>query len=186
MKFKGVPLIGFCAWSGTGKTTLLTKVIPLLKQQQLRLAIVKHGHHSCQIDQKGKDSYRYREKGADQIVLATRERVALIEERPEPDDEPSLEEALSVVQTEMVDLILVEGFKHEPYPKIELHRSDLNRPLLFPNDPHVIAVATDHSLDIPTTPPPQQLNLNNPHEVADFIMNTIFPHSSNSELLKLA
>lgn len=175
MNFKGVPVIGFCAWSGTGKTTLITQLIPLLKQQGLRLAVLKHAHHQACLDTPSKDTYRYRAQGAEQIVLASRNGIASIQSRI-LDEEPSLEEALAALDTAQLDLILVEGFKYAPYPKIELTRPSLGRPLLFPNDPNVIAVASDQPITH-THAPAQQLDLNQPTDIANFILNKVLSPS---------
>lgn len=172
MHFKGVPVIGFCAWSGTGKTTLITQLIPLLKQHGLRLAVLKHAHHQACLDTPSKDSYRYRSQGAEQIVLASRSGIATIQDRFD-EKEPSLEEALTALDTTQLDLILVEGFKHTPYPKIELTRPSLNRPLLFPTDSHVIAIASDQAIPQNNTTHLPQLDLNQPSEIAHFILNTV-------------
>ncbi len=163
------PVIGFCAFSGTGKTTLLTRLIPLLKANGLRLGLVKHAHHGFDLDQPGKDSYELRKAGADQTVVTSRRRMATITEFPEGRPEPQLAEALTALHAEMLDLVLVEGFKRERFPRIELHRPSLGRPLIYPEDPEVIAIATD----MPMTAAPDalpRLDLNQPQEVARFIM----------------
>lgn len=165
-----IPLLGFAAFSGTGKTTLLLNVLPILKRAGLRVAVIKHAHHTFDMDHPGKDSYRLRQAGADEMLVAGRCRVAWIRECAEPRDEPSLTEALAVLDPQRLDLVLVEGFKHEPVPKIELHRPALGRPLLFPQDPHVVALATDgdplsaDSGDLPLLP------INDPVAVAGFVL----------------
>lgn len=162
-----VPLLGFCAsGSGIGKTTLLTSLIPVLVERGLRLSVIKHAHHTFDIDHPGKDSYRIREAGAVQTMLGSRRRWALMTElRTDNHDDVRLSELLPHMDTTLVDLILVEGFKQESIPKIEIYRPSLNKPLLAAHDPHVIAVATDGPA--PTTLP--QLNLNNPAGIADYI-----------------
>jgi molybdopterin-guanine dinucleotide biosynthesis protein B len=165
------PLLGFCAYSGTGKTTLLAQVIPLLRQQGLRLALLKHAHHAFDLDQPGKDSHTLRKAGADQVMVASSRRVALVRERPARAGEPELGELLPCLDPRGLDLVLVEGFKRAPIPKIELHRPALGRPLIHARDPHVIAVATDAPL-IPARPLPL-LDLNRPAAIARFVLERL-------------
>jgi molybdopterin-guanine dinucleotide biosynthesis protein B len=164
-----IPLLGFCAYSGTGKTTLLAKLIPLLRDRGLRLALVKHAHHSFDIDQPGKDSYKLRQAGADQVLIASRHRVAVIREQKENTREPRLAELLPCLYTRKLDLLIVEGFKHEPIPKIELYRPSLNRPMIHASDPHVIAVASD--APFPLARPLARLDLNEPKEILRFALD---------------
>lgn len=165
-----LPLLGFSAFSGTGKTTLLTRLLPILKAKGLRIGVVKHAHHQFDVDHKGKDSYRLREAGADQMLIASRQRIALIQEFDDHQDEPTLEKVLVSLNPADLDLVLVEGFKRDSFAKIELHRPSLNKPLLFIRDPDIIAIATDASL--PTTPAYLPLlNLNKVDEIATFILN---------------
>jgi molybdopterin-guanine dinucleotide biosynthesis protein B len=169
-----LPILGFCAnGSGIGKTTLLTRLIPELNVRGLRISVIKHAHHSFDIDHPGKDSYRLREAGATQTLIGSRHRWALMTELTRsgasPQDEPSLSELTSLIDSRMTDLILVEGFKHEPFPKIEVHRSAMQRPLLAPDDPNIIAIATDASLE--THLP--QLDLNQPAEIAAFVIDWV-------------
>lgn len=167
-----VPLLGFAAFSGTGKTTLLLQLLPLLKEAGLRVAVVKHAHHSFDVDRPGKDSYRMRSNGADEVLVAGRCRMAWIRECADETREPRLGEALAILDPANLDLVLVEGFKTEAFPKIELHRPALGLPLLFPRDPHVVAVASDGELaadpgDLP------QLPLNEPRQVLSFVLDFI-------------
>jgi len=164
-------LVGFCAFSGTGKTTLLKRLIPLLKAADLRLAVVKHAHHSFDIDHPGKDSFEIRKAGADCTVVMSRKRIALIEELEDPRPEPRLSDALAALGSRHFDLIVVEGFKHERYPKIELHRPVLGHPLLYPNDRDIIAVATDSALQ--PTPPLPRLDINDPGAICAFVLARI-------------
>lgn len=167
------PIVGICAYSGTGKTTLLTQLIPLLKAEGLLLTVIKHGHHSIELDTPGKDSYRFREAGADQVILAASTRTAIMQEC-HTQKEPSLQDTLKFVNTDCADLILVEGFKHEDYPKIEAYRPALNKPLLFPDDHSVIAVATDAALDLAAgTRDIPQLDLNQPKHICRFILDRV-------------
>ena len=164
------PIVGFAAFSGTGKTTLLKRLIPELRGRGLRLALVKHAHHSFEVDIPGKDSYELRKAGAEQVLIASRHRWAWMRDL-EDEREPLLGELLPHLEVRDCDLILVEGFKHEPIPKIELHRPSLGHPLLFPNDPHVIAVATDMPQAIDTRLP--LLALDAPEAIADFIQDRL-------------
>lgn len=164
-----VPLLGFCAYgSGIGKTTLLTSLIPVLTARGLNLSVIKHAHHTFDIDHPGKDSYRIREAGAVQTMLGSRRRWALMTEMSrisERKDDLRLAELLPHMDTSLVDLILVEGFKQEPIPKIEIFRPSLNKPLLASTDPHIIAVATDG----PAQTALPQLDLNDSPAIADFV-----------------
>lgn len=166
LKNAKVPILGFSAYSGTGKTTLLTQLIPLLKAESLRIGLIKHSHHNIQIDQPGKDSFRLREAGASPVMLVSSHRRAIITEFAAI-SEPDLDEQLLAFDQTNLDLVLVEGFKATPFPKIELHRHELYKPLLYPNDPSIIAVASNTKLEIPSTI--VQLDLNQPELIATFI-----------------
>jgi molybdopterin-guanine dinucleotide biosynthesis protein B len=162
------PLLGFCAYaSGTGKTTLLISLIPLLNEAGLRISVIKHTHHPVDIDQPGKDSYRLRKSGAVQMLLSSNERLALMTERTraEKDTEPDLQELLRQMDTSLADLIVVEGFKHAPIPKIEIYRPSLGTPLLAEHDAHIIAIAADG--EVKTKLP--VLDLNNPVNICAFV-----------------
>ena len=141
MLLKSPPLLGFCAYSGTGKTTLLTKLIPVLKGHGLKIGLVKHAHHGFDTDLPGKDSYKLRKAGACEMLVASAKRWALVHESSERTREPVLEELLPHLSLEELDLVLVEGFKHESLPKIELYRPSLGKPYLFPNVSGIIALA---------------------------------------------
>ncbi|VAX05684.1 Molybdopterin-guanine dinucleotide biosynthesis protein MobB [hydrothermal vent metagenome] len=161
------PLLGVVAFSGTGKTTLLKQLIPLLKSQNLKLGLIKHAHHHFDIDIPGKDSYELRKAGADQVLVASQQRWAMILETPEQDGDPELSEMLAHLDQASLDLILVEGFKHVTFPKLELHRPSLGHPLLFPDDADILAVATDAPLNQECTLP--VLDLNQPDAITYFI-----------------
>lgn len=165
-----IPILGFVAASGTGKTTLLTELIPILKQSGLRIGLIKHSHHDFEIDQPGKDSFRLREAGASSVMLVSRYRRAIITEFT-PEKEPRLDEQIKQFDQSELDLILVEGFRAEQFPKIELHRPSLEKPLLYPNDPDIIAIATDAALETPDYL--AQLELNRPEMIAAFIQNHV-------------
>ena len=165
-----VPILGFAAYSGTGKTTLLTKIIPLLKEKNIRLGILKHAHHDFDIDQPGKDSYELRKSGANMMLIASRKRWALMVENETSLPEPSLQTLIGQMDTSSLDLILVEGFKHESIPKIELHRHELNKDYMYPNDNSIIAFATDTPLsNIDSDRDIYQLDINNPSHIVSFI-----------------
>jgi len=168
-----LPIVGFCAYSGTGKTTLLIRLIPLLKSHGLRVGVVKHAHHSFDLDYPGKDSHSLRGAGAEQLLIASRHRIAWIEETPAREGEPGLTELLNALDPEHLDLILVEGFKRESFPKIELHRPAMGTPLLHTRDSTVIAIASDTPL-LSHTPGLHQLDLNRPDRIAAFIVDNIY------------
>ncbi len=165
-----LPIVGFAAFSGTGKTTLLKELLPLLRARGLRVGVVKHALHSFDVDHPGKDSYELRKSGAAQMLIASRSRWALVVELAR-DREPRLDEVLLELDQAALDLILVEGFKDEQFPKIELHRPSLRRPLLFPEDDAIIAVATDAPLNDTRELP--QLDLIRPDEIAAFIVDYV-------------
>jgi len=162
-----IPVIGFAAYSGTGKTTLLRCLIPVLRAAGVRVGVVKHAHHDFDIDVPGKDSYELRKAGAGEVLVASGRRWALMVETEDRGD-PDLGSLLARLDCASLDLVLVEGFKHEAIPKIELCRPSLGRPLLFPDDPHIIAVASDaplaRSIDLP------MLDLNDATSVSDFLL----------------
>ncbi|RKZ70578.1 MAG: molybdopterin-guanine dinucleotide biosynthesis protein B [Gammaproteobacteria bacterium] len=160
-----VPVLGFAAYSGTGKTTLLVKLLPLMKLQGLRVAMIKQTHHDFEIDKPGKDSYELRKAGASQVLIASEKRLALVTEYEQP-VKAGLADLVNKLDLENIDLVLVEGFKNKPFPKIEIHRAATGNKLLFPDDDSVIAVASDGRLDTGDLP---LLNLNVTEEVAGYI-----------------
>lgn len=163
-----VPIIGFAAWSGTGKTTLLINLIAIFKDKQLKVGLIKHAHHTFEIDYPGKDSYELRKAGASQVLIGSKKRWALMVENQDEED-LSLSELVDRLAPGELDLILVEGFKPESIPKIELHRPSLGKPLLFPEDSSIIAVASDETLATKTTLP--SLDLNKAGDIAEFIID---------------
>jgi molybdopterin-guanine dinucleotide biosynthesis adapter protein len=157
-------VIGIAGYSGSGKTTLIERVIPVLAGAGLRVSLIKHAHHEFDVDQPGKDSYRHRHAGCVEVLVSSSNRWALMHElRGAP--EPTLAEQLKHLSP--CDLVIVEGYKAEPIPKVEVHRADSRTPLLYPTDPHVVAVATDEPLD--TALP--QLPLDQPEAVAAFVIH---------------
>jgi molybdopterin-guanine dinucleotide biosynthesis protein B len=135
---------GFAGWSGSGKTTLIEKLIPRFVGRGLRVALIKHAHHSFDVDQPGKDSYRHRHAGASEILVTSSRRWVLMHElRGAP--EPPFEEQVRRISP--CDLLIVEGFKHAPIPKLEVWRAATGEPLLHPSDPHIVAVASDRKIE---------------------------------------
>ncbi len=159
------PVLGFAAYSGTGKTTLLVKLLPLMKLQGLRVALIKQTHHDFEIDKPGKDSYELRKAGACQVLLASEQRCAVITEYQQSTP-PNLKTLIAQLDLENIDLIMVEGFKHLSFPKIELYRPSTGNKCLYIEDASVIAVASDKQLETGMLP---LLNINEPEEVAGFI-----------------
>jgi molybdopterin-guanine dinucleotide biosynthesis protein B len=137
-------VIGLAGWSGAGKTTLLTRVIPHLRGQGLRVSVIKHAHHSFDVDVPGKDSWVHRQSGAEEVLVSSGKRWALMHELRGA-AEPRLPELLAKMSR--VDLVVVEGFKSEPHRKIEVHRLANGKPPLFPDDPAIAGIATDATLE---------------------------------------
>jgi molybdopterin-guanine dinucleotide biosynthesis protein B len=157
-------ILGIAGYSGSGKTTLIEKLVPILVEAGLRVSLVKHAHHEFDVDQPGKDSWRHRHAGCSEVLVSSDRRWALMHElRGEP--EPTLQEQLRHFSP--CDLVLVEGWKHDPIPRIEVHRAGGGRPLLYPDDPHVLAVATDEPLD--TALP--QFHLDDARGIAAFVLD---------------
>lgn len=166
-----IPAIGFAAFSGAGKTTLLSAVIPELKSRGIRLGVIKHAHHSFEIDVPGKDSHVLRHSGADQVLVASRYRQAWVIEHDQLDHErgePKVEPLIEALQGQPLDLIIVEGFKHAPITKIEIHRPILGHRLMALQDRHIVAVATDRQ-DLNLPPEVDTLDLNHPLQVAQYV-----------------
>jgi molybdopterin-guanine dinucleotide biosynthesis protein B len=158
-----VKTFGFAGWSGSGKTTLIEKLIPLFVKRGLRVSLIKHAHHSFDVDVPGKDSYRHRHAGAAEVLVTSSRRWVLMHELRGA-QEPSFEE--QVRHFSPCDLLIVEGYKFAPIPKLEVYRAETGEGFLHPNDPHIVAVAADTRLD--TKLP--QLDLNAHQAIADFIL----------------
>ena len=156
-------IFGFAGWSGSGKTTLIINLIPELVGRGLSVSTMKHAHHNFDIDQPGKDSYEHRQAGASEVMISASNRWALMHEVRE-NNEPSFDEL--IVHMTPVDLLLVEGFKWHPHPKMEVHRPVVGKPLLQTTDPAIIAVASDEKLNDLSVP---IFNLNDIVGIADFI-----------------
>lgn len=136
-------VFGLAGWSGSGKTTLMAALIPEFGSRGLTVSTIKHAHHAFDIDQPGKDSWLHRQAGAREVMVASDRRWALMHElRDEP--EPPLDELLGRLSP--VDVVLVEGFKRHSHRKIEVYRRSLGKPLLHPDDPHIIAIASDEEM----------------------------------------
>jgi molybdopterin-guanine dinucleotide biosynthesis protein B len=136
-------IIGLAGWSGSGKTTLVTKVIPVLVKRGLKVATVKHAHHEFDTDQPGKDSWLHRQAGASEVAIVSSRRWAIVHELGE-EAEPPLGDVLAKLSP--VDLVIVEGFKRHPHPKLEVYRAVVGKPLLHPDDDCIVAIATDAPL----------------------------------------
>ncbi len=159
-------LFGITGWSGSGKTTLLVRLIPALVARGLRVSTIKHAHHAFDVDQPGKDSYEHRRAGATEVLVASANRWALMHElRGAP--EPSLADL--VARLSPVDLVLVEGFKRNPHPKLEVWRAATGKPPLFPEDAMIRAVASDGP--VPGCDRPV-LSLDEVETIADFIIRS--------------
>ena len=156
-------IFGFAGWSGSGKTTLIEKLIPRFVGAGLRVSLIKHAHHTFDVDQPGKDSYRHRHAGAAEILVTSSRRWVLMHELRGAHEPPFDEQ---VKRISPCDLLLVEGFKFAPIPKLEVWRAATGEPLLHPNDPHIVAVASDAKVE--TKLP--LLDLNDIDGIAQFII----------------
>jgi molybdopterin-guanine dinucleotide biosynthesis protein B len=157
-------VIGIVGWSGSGKTSLLVELLPLLRGMGLTVSTMKHAHHPFDLDRPGKDSFRHREAGASEVMVVAASRWVLMHEYRE-EAEPSIESLIERMTP--VDLLLIEGFKTHPHPKLEIHRESEGRPLLCTEDRDIVAVASDTrlpNLEIPC------LDLNDPQAIAGFIL----------------
>jgi len=156
-------VFGFAGWSGSGKTTLIEKLIPRFAGAGLRVSLIKHAHHTFDVDQPGKDSYRHRHAGASEVMVTSSRRWVLMHELRGA-AEPPFEEQLKRLSP--CDIVIVEGFKHAAIPKLEVWRRETGEPLLHPNDPHIVAVASD--TNVSTKLP--VLDLNDDAAIASFIL----------------
>lgn len=157
-------IIGLAGWSGSGKTTLITKVLPVLIGRGLKVSTLKHAHHGFDLDKPGKDSFMHRASGATEVIISSERRWAVLHElRGEEEwDMPAL-----LAKASPVDLLLIEGFKREPFPKLEIFRKDNGKPLLHPDDPHIVAVASDAPVPDAKVP---VIDLNNIETVAEILL----------------
>ena len=162
-------VFGFAGWSGSGKTTLVERLLPEFTARGLRVSVIKHAHHGFDLDKPGKDSWRHREAGATQVLMLSSDRWVLMHElRGAP--EPTLDEQLLLL--EPCDLVLIEGYKAAAVPKLEIHRPSHGKPPLWPESPHVVAVASDVGAEelAPDCPLPV-LPINEPARIAEFILD---------------
>lgn len=168
--------LGFAAYSGMGKTTLLEQLIAALRARGQRVSTVKHAHHDVDIDIPGKDSWRHRQAGASEVLLVCDKRLALVREF-EAEQDLDVHAMLAELRSD-VDWVLIEGFKHGNLPKVEIWRAPdpasgkLPKPPRFPEDPHVVALATDDVAALPVQPPAHMalLDLNQPEQIADWML----------------
>ena len=167
MMMTPIPVLGFCAFSGVGKTTLLIKIIANLTQKGVRIGVIKQSHHDFEIDNPKKDSARLRQAGAQQLCISSAYRDVFIREHAKK-RAPSLDSLIAGFQPEDTDIIFVEGFKHACIAKIECYRPSLNHPLLALKDEHVIAIASDEIAKIRSDLP--LLDINSGKQISEFIL----------------
>jgi molybdopterin-guanine dinucleotide biosynthesis protein B len=173
-------IIGLAGWSGSGKTTLVTKVLPRLIARGHRVSTLKHAHHGFDMDQPGKDSFMHRAAGATEVIISSAKRFALLHELREEQewDLPDLLAKLSPV-----DLVLVEGFKRDAFPKIEIHRKENGKPLLHPADPHIVAIASDMLLPQATVP---VIDLDDTERIVDALLRHAKPLTTAAAAMRSA
>ncbi len=162
-------VVGFAGFSGSGKTTLVEKLIPALKRKGLRVSVVKHAHHRFDIDHPGKDTFRHREAGAFEVVVASTQRLALMREFEEA-KRPTVHQLIAELY-DGVDWVLVEGFKDSDLLKVEVWRASADKPARYPDDDFICAVATDSPDQLPTPTGLAVLDLNDPAAVADWLLS---------------
>lgn len=156
-------IFGFAGYSGSGKTTLIEQLIPQFVMRGLKISLIKHAHHDFNIDRPGKDSYRHREAGCSEVLITSSQRWVLMHEL-RGEQEQSLQHQLK--RLSRCDLVLVEGFKKGSIPKLEIHRAAMGQPLLQPDDPYIIAIASDTQVKAKVP----LLNLNDPEQISEFIL----------------
>ena len=166
---KSMRIIGLAGWSGSGKTTLVTKLIPCLLGRGIRVSTLKHAHHGFDLDTPGKDSFMHRAAGATEVLISSGKRWAILHElREEPEwDLPHL-----VAKMSPVDLVLVEGFKRDAFPKLEIHRIANGKPLIHPEDPYIVAVASDSAIPESAVP---VIDLDDIDAIADLLLRFAVP-----------
>jgi len=157
-------IIGLAGWSGSGKTTLVTKLIPRLIARGIRVSTLKHAHHGFDLDQPGKDSFFHRAAGATEVIISSAKRWAILHELRE---EPEWDLHGLVAKMSPVDLVLVEGFKRDAFPKLEIHRVANGKPLIHPEDPHIVAIASDIALPQAKVP---VIDLDDIEAIADLLL----------------
>lgn len=162
-------IIGLAGWSGSGKTTLITKLIPRLIARGIRVSTLKHAHHGFDLDQPGKDSFFHRAAGATEVIISSAKRWAILHELR---DQPEWDLLALVGKISPVDLVLVEGFKRDAFPKLEIHRAANGKPLIQPEDPYIVAIASDSALPQAQVP---VVDLNDVEEIADLLLKRAVP-----------
>lgn len=162
-------IVGLAGWSGSGKTTLVTKLIPVLKARGLTVSTLKHAHHGFDLDRPGKDSFMHREAGATEVIISSGSRWAMLHELRQEEEWDMLD---LVAKLTPVDLVLVEGFKRDAFPKIEVHRAANDKPLLHPDDPYIAAIAADVALPQVKLP---VVDLNDIEAIADLLLKHAVP-----------
>lgn len=162
-------IIGLAGWSGSGKTTLIKKLIPRLIARGIAVSTLKHAHHGFDLDQPGKDSFFHRTAGATEVIISSAKRWAILHELRE---QPEWDLAALVGKMAPVDLVLVEGFKRDAFPKLEIHRIANGKPLIHPEDPHIVAVASDSALPAAQVP---VVDLNDIEAIADLLLKHAVP-----------
>jgi molybdopterin-guanine dinucleotide biosynthesis protein B len=162
-------IIGLAGWSGSGKTTLITKLIPRLIARGIAVSTLKHAHHGFDLDQPGKDSFFHRAAGATEVIISSAKRWAILHELRE---EPEWDLGTLIGKMSPVDLVLVEGFKRDKFPKLEVHRIANGKPLIHPEDPHIVAVACDSTLPAAQVP---VVDLNDIEAIADLLLRHAVP-----------
>ena len=168
-------IIGLAGWSGSGKTTLITKLFPRLIARGIAVSTLKHAHHGFDLDQPGKDSFFHRTAGATEVIISSAKRWAILHELRE---QPEWDLAALVGKMSPVDLVLVEGFKRDAFPKLEIHRIANGKPLLHPEDPHIVAVASDSALPAARVP---VVDLNDIDAIADLLLKHAVPVGRGSK-----
>jgi molybdopterin-guanine dinucleotide biosynthesis protein B len=162
-------IIGLAGWSGSGKTTLIKKLIPHLLARGIAVSTLKHAHHGFDLDQPGKDSFFHRTAGATEVIISSAKRWAILHELRE---QPEWDLAALIGKMSPVDLVLVEGFKRDAFPKLEIHRIANGKPLIHPEDPHIVAVASDSALPAALVP---VVDLNDIEAIADLLLKHAVP-----------
>jgi molybdopterin-guanine dinucleotide biosynthesis protein B len=162
-------IIGLAGWSGSGKTTLIKKLIPSLIARGSSVSTLKHAHHGFDLDQPGKDSFFHRAAGATEVIISSARRWAILHELRE---EPEWDLQGLVAKMSPVDLVLVEGFKRDAFPKLEIHRAANGKPLIHPDDPHIVAIAADIALPQAKIP---VIDLNDVEAIADLLLKYAAP-----------
>lgn len=162
-------IVGLAGWSGSGKTTLVTKLIPRLIARGIKVSTLKHAHHGFDLDQPGKDSFFHRAAGATEVIISSAKRWAILHELRE---ETEWDLGALVAKMSPVDLVLVEGFKRDNFLKLEIHRAANGKPLIHPDDPHIVAIASDVPLPSAKVP---VIDLNDIDAIADFLLEHAMP-----------